>query len=323
MFVNSRREYIKRPKNSLSGSSMKARFIIFLTLSMLILLIEPGESMAQKRNNKKKYYSGNELKSGRNQSSSFLSQQWFLGLIIGANLTEPVPSTRYSTFSPIDKEPESLYKDYEKYNKIGLQAGLDFSYQYKMLIVSLQPNFRRESFAYSNQYMWIDDANSDNTLELNYYQEQKLDYIEVPLIAKVSFLQGSIKPFIGVGGYYSWLVNANKSITVDGVDRASGSSYPFNKESLSVGATDLFVNYNAGVLGSIGFNYDPGNIRLTFEIQYRYGLTNITNTANRFTDNRLAGMGDALDDLSLNNLAINLGVLFPLRFLSNEFSSSE
>ena len=192
-----------------------------------------------------------------------------------------------------------------------------------MLILSLQPNFRRESFAYSNHYMWVDDTNSENTLELNYYQEQKLDYIEVPLILKASFLQGNIKPFVGVGGYYGWLVNANKSITVDGIDRASGSAYPFNKESLSVGATDLFVNYNAGILGSIGFNYDPGNIRLTFEIQYRYGLTNITNTANRFTDNRLAGMGDALDDMSLNNLAINLGVLFPLRFLSNEFSSSE
>jgi len=302
---------------------MKTRYIIFLILSFLFLLIQTDESLAQRRNTKKKYYSGNELKSGKKQSSSFLSQQWYLGLIIGANLTEPVPGTRYSTFSPIDKNSESLYKDYEKYNKIGLHAGLDFSYQYKMLILSLQPNFRRESFAYSNHYMWVDDTNSENTLELNYYQEQKLDYIEVPLILKASFLQGNIKPFVGVGGYYGWLVNANKSITVDGIDRASGSAYPFNKESLSVGATDLFVNYNAGILGSIGFNYDPGNIRLTFEIQYRYGLTNITNTANRFTDNRLAGMGDALDDMSLNNLAINLGVLFPLRFLSNEFSSSE
>ena len=302
---------------------MKTRYIIILILSFLFLLIQTDESLAQSRNTKKKYYTGNQLKTGKKQSSSFLSQQWYLGLIVGANLTEPVPGTRYSTFSPIDKNSESLYKSYEKFNKIGLQAGLDFSYQYKMLIVSLQPNFRRESFAYSNQYMWIDDANSENTLELNYYQEQKLDYIEVPLILKASFLQGNIKPFIGVGGYYGWLVNANKSITVDGIDRASGSAYPFNKESLSVGATDLFVNYNAGVLGSIGFNYDPGNIRLTFEIQYRYGLSNITNTANRFTDNRLAGMGDALDDMSLNNLAINLGVLFPLRFLSNEFSSSE
>ena len=294
---------------------MISKTIILLILSFLSLLLAPDDTFAQKRNNKKKYYSGNE--------SSFLSQQWYLGLLIGANVTEPVPGTRYSTFSPIDKDPESLYKNYEKFNKVGIQAGIDFSYQYKMLVVSLQPNFRRESFAYSNQYMWVDDTNSENTLELKYYQEQNLDYIEIPLIVKVSFLEGSIKPFIGLGGYYGWLVNANKSITVDGVDRASGSDYPFNKESLSVGASDLFVDYNAGVLGSIGFNYDPGNIRLTFEIQYRYGLTNITNTANRFTDNRLAGIGDALDDLSLNNLAINIGVLFPLRFLSNEFSSSE
>ncbi len=294
---------------------MNSRTIWLLIFCLLFLMIEPDNTFAQKRNNKRKYYSGKE--------SSFLNQQWYLGLLIGGNVTESVPGTRYSTFSPIDASPQSLDKNYEKFNKIGVQAGLDFTYLYKMLIVSLQPNFRRESFAYSNQYMWVDETNSDNTLELNYYQEHKLDFIEIPLIVKVSFLQGSIKPFIGVGGYYGWLVNANKSITVDGVDRASGSDYPFNKESLSVGASDLFVNYNAGVVGSIGVNYDPGNIRLTFEIQYRYGLTNITNTANRFTDNRLAGIGDALDDLSLNNLAINFGVMFPLRFLSNEFSSTE
>jgi hypothetical protein len=298
----------------------KSKIIIFLCVMMLFLF--SIEDLHAQNKNKKRYYPGKTSVGGKN-SSSFLSQQWYLGLIIGVNLTEPVPGTRYSTYSPIDKDTETLYKQYEKFNKLGLQAGIDFSYQYRMLIVSLQPNFRRQSFAYSTQYEWVDDNNTENTLELSYYQEQKLDYIDIPLEVKISFLQGKIKPYVGVGGYYGWLVNANKSITVDGVDRASGSSYPFNKESISVGASDLFVDYNAGVLGSIGFNYDPGNIRLTLDIQYRYGLTNITNTANRFTDNRLAGMGDALDDLSLNNLAVTIGVLFPLRFLSNDFSSTE
>ena len=180
MYASSRLEFIKRLKNSLSGNSMKSRTIILLLFSVLFLLHVPEESFSQKRNPKKKYYSGKE--------SSFLSQQWYLGLMIGANVTEPVPGTRYSTFSPIDTSPESLYKSYEKYNKVGIQAGIDFTYQYKMLVVSLQPNFRRESFAYSNQYMWVDDTNSENTLELNYSQEQNLDYIEIPLIMKVTFL---------------------------------------------------------------------------------------------------------------------------------------
>ena len=57
------------------------------------------------------------------------------------------------------------------------------------------------------------------------------------------------------------------------------------------------------------------------DINYRYGLNNITDRANRFSDNRLAGAGDALDDLSIDNLSMNLGVLFPLRFISKNFSS--
>ena len=302
---------------------MKSRNIIFFLFYVLLVLSSIGEVHAQKKN-KKRYYSGSELRGGRGkQTSSFLSQQWYLGLILGTNVTDPIPGTRYSTFSPIDKNAESLYKKYEKFNIPGVQAGLNFTYQYRMLNVSLQPNFRRQSFAYGNQYEWIDDNNAENSLVLNYYQEHKLDYIEIPLSVKVFFLQGSVRPYVGIGGYYGWLVNANKSINVDGVDRASGNSYPFNKESLSVGATNLFVSDNAGVLGSIGFNYDPGNVRLTVDIQYRYGLVNITNTTNRFTDNRLAGIGDALDDLSLNNIAINIGILFPLRFLSNDFSSTE
>jgi hypothetical protein len=292
-------------------------------LSFILLLLIDAEGLHAQKKVKKRYYPGAELRGGGQKSSSFLSQQWYLGLIVGVNLTDPIPDTRYSTFSPIDKTDDALYKQYESYNKPGIQAGLDITYSYRFLSVSLQPNFRRQSFSYSNRYEWVDDTDSNNTLELNYNQDHNLDYLEIPLILKISFLQGNIKPYVGLGGYYGWLVNANKSITVDGVDKASGSSNPFNRESLSVGATSLFVDNNAGVLGAIGVSYDPGNIRLTLDIQYRYGLSNIANTSNRFTDNRLAGIGDALDDLTLNNIAVNIGILFPLRFLSNEFSSTE
>ena len=79
---------------------------------------------------------------------------------------------------------------------------------------------------------------------------------------------------------------------------------------------------SAGVLGGAGVHYDPDNIRLTFDILYRYGLHNVVNRKNRFSENRLVGVGDVLDDLSLRNISINLGVLFPLRFLSTTFKSN-
>jgi hypothetical protein len=54
---------------------------------------------------------------------------------------------------------------------------------------------------------------------------------------------------------------------------------------------------------------------------YKYGMSNISSTENRYESDRLAGVGDALDDITLDNLSVSLGVLFPLRFLSNSFKS--
>jgi len=300
----------------MKGSKRALLIFCLIFLSIGVLPVE-----AQKKS-KKKYYSGSQLKGGGPKTTSFLSQQWWLGFIFGANLTDPQPGTRYSTFSPIVESGLSTDKTYESYNKIGFQAGISFTYSYRILSVSLQPNYRQQSFAYSNQYQWIDENDSENSVILNYYQEQNLDYIDFPLTISASFLSGKLKPFIEVGGFYSLLINANKEVSVDGVDRASGSPNPFTRGSLSIGATEQFTN-NAGLVGGIGFNYDPGNIRITFDIQYRYGLSNVTNTENRYADSRLAGIGDVLDDLSLNNIAVNVGVLFPLRFLSKDFAATE
>ena len=70
-------------------------------------------------------------------------------------------------------------------------------------------------------------------------------------------------------------------------------------------------------------NYNLGNIRINLDIMYRYGMSNITSTENRYSNDRLAGVGDAMDDLTMDNISISLGALFPLRFLSSGFKSSD
>jgi hypothetical protein len=64
-----------------------------------------------------------------------------------------------------------------------------------------------------------------------------------------------------------------------------------------------------------------GNVRLNLDIQYKHGLSNISSTQNRFGSDRLSGVGDSLDDLQLNNIALSIGCLFPLRFLEKDFKS--
>ena len=250
---------------------------------------------------------------------TFLNQQWYLGLRWGINLTQAVPENRFSTISPVNFDGAETEKDYQDYNKLGVHIGLDFTYTWSSFAISLQPTYIRERFTYTNQFAWQDTAGS---LELDLRQDNELEYIELPLSFKYQFLEGPLKPFVQAGGYYGFLINANKSVKFTGTDQASGGESNFERENFSVGATDLFLTSQAGVFGGIGFHYDPGNIRLTFDLIYRYGLHNITDKANRYSENRLVGVGDVLDDLSLRNFSLNLGVLFPLRFLSTTFKSN-
>jgi outer membrane protein W len=178
-------------------------------------------------------------------------------------------------------------------------------------------------FSYRNEYRWHDNEIPDNTLDLNYYLEQYLDYIDIPLTIKIEYPTNTFRPYVEFGAYYGWLVYANKQVAVSGIDRASGSNRYFERESLSVGASELYANFSAGLIGGIGVNYDAGNIRLSLDVKYRYGLNNIADEKNRYRDARLAGIGDVTDDFRMNNIEMNFGILFPMRFLSRDFTATE
>ena len=95
----------------------------------------------------------------------------------------------------------------------------------------------------------------------------------------------------------------------------------FENETIIVGATDLFAKRHWGLLAGAGVHFNQGNVRFTIEAQYKHGMSNITSTKNRFASDRLSGVGDTMDDLKLRSIAINVGCLFPLRFLGKNFRS--
>src|SRR5690606_38485592 len=110
-------------------------------------------------------------------------------------------------------------------------------------------------------------------------------------------------------------------VTVSGVDYASGGEHKFENEPVIVGATDLFARYHWGAIAGGGVYFPLGNVRLNLDVAYKIGMSNIASTANRYGSDRLSGVGDSLDDLTLDNIAISVGCLFPLRFLGSGFKS--
>lgn len=287
---------------------------LILSLILTILISTTGFSQFKRKSN-------NLLpKPKPTQQNKFLEKQWWLGFKAGTNLAQAKAIKSYTVMVPTNYSEQLNAKSYDSFLKTGSQATLEATFYYKGFSFSVQPTYRHTRFTYFNQYRWYNNENSAETLELRYDQEQKLDFADFPFFIKYDILRDKLRPYVQVGIMYSMLINANKAVKISGTDYASGGTNQFANETIIVGAKDLFENYWSLAAG-VGLDYNLGNVRVVLEGTYLKGMSNITNTKNRFGNDRLAGIGDAQDDLDLNNIVISAGVLFPMRFLSSSFKT--
>ena len=111
-------------------------------------------AQAQKKNSKRakanKAYTTKKAK----QDDKFLNTQWWLGFRGGVNLTQAEPTTLFSAFSPINFSEEQNRKTYDDFKDLAGQAGLEITFYHKGFSFSLQPNYRRQRFSYSNEFFW-------------------------------------------------------------------------------------------------------------------------------------------------------------------------
>ena len=79
------------------------------------------------------------------------------------------------------------------------------------------------------------------------------------------------------------LINANKSVSITGIDNAAGGVNEFKEESITIGAKDLFAKNHWGIMGGAGLNYNlANNVRLNLDVLYRHCMSNIVSTDNRY-----------------------------------------
>jgi hypothetical protein len=291
------------------------RLLLLTTLCIFCL------SLAEAQSSRKRKKGSVAYNTKAKEDQKFLEKQWWLGLKMGTNLTKASVLANYSPIVPTNYDLEKINKSYESFNKLGTQAALEISFYFKQFSLSLQPTYQNSKFVYTNRYLWSDEEDGTNTLELNYEQEQKMNYAVIPLLAKFDLTTTKLRPYVQAGGFVSFLINAEKSVGISGIDQASGGTNNFTNEPIIVGATDLFANNYWGLAGGAGLNYHQGNVKFNLDILYQYGLTNVTSPENRYSNGMLASVGDALDDMTLDNIVISIGCLFPLRFLGSGFKS--
>ncbi len=287
------------------------------TLTVILVILLTFDAQAQDKR-KPTFNSPTKTK----KQDQFLQKQWWIGLKGGINLTQALPEQQYTVIVGGGKYPVAqLEKSYGSFNKVGSQATVEVTFYYKGFSFSFQPTYRHSVFTYSNQFEWYDNTTPNNRLALTFMQENKVDYVDLPLIVKYDLTRTKLRPYVQAGVSYSLMVNATKSVTAQGTDFASGGTNQFTTEPLIVGATDLFNKSYWALLAGGGVDYSLGNVRLILDIQYRLGMSNVTHTTHRYNNDRLAGIGDAMDDMKLNNIIISAGCLFPLRFLGTGFKT--
>ncbi|MEP6734445.1 MAG: outer membrane beta-barrel protein [Chryseolinea sp.] len=259
-------------------------------------------------------------KQEKKDDEKFLEKQWWLGFKAGANLSNIRVDKTYSVVSPTNYDASSIAKKgYNNFDLWGSQATIEISFYFKRFLLSFQPTYQHIQFQYSNKFEWNGSTEqATNHVELSYKQLQKVDYAIFPLIVKYDVYGHRLRPYVQAGIYSAMRLSANKEVSASGIDNAAGGNNQFHTETVSVGAGDLFAKYHWGVMGGVGVNYNLGNhVRLNLDVMYKYGMSNITSTEHRYSSDRLAGVGDAMDDMKLDNLFISLGCLFPLRFLQS------
>jgi outer membrane protein W len=256
------------------------------------------------------------------EDAKFLNKQWWLGLKAGGNLSKVSVEKMYSAISPTNYQPSAISKQYKSMDLVGSQVALEVTFYFKGFSASFQPTFQHSRFLYTNSYEWTSASETSNHVLLNFEQEQKVDHAILPLIIKYDIVGDKLRPYVQVGIYTAMLINANKEVSIKGIDNAAGGTNEFSDEAIIIGAKDLFAKNHWGLLGGVGVNYNLGNhVRLNLDVTYRYGMSNIVSTKNRYGSDRLAGVGDVMDDLTLDNLSVSIGCLFPLRFLSSGFQT--
>lgn len=270
---------------------------------------------------KKRKPSAYNKKKQEKEDVKFLEKQWWLGFKAGANSSKVDVTKRYSVISPTNYDLTTISKKYDNFGLIGSQASLEVSFYFKGFLLSFQPTYQHTRFSYTTHYEWTSGTEADHVM-LDYYQEQKIDYAIFPLLVKYDIAGNKLRPYVQAGIYSAMRLNATKALSTSGIDYAAGGENEFKTETIDVGADDLFARYHWGFLGGAGVNYNFKNhVRLNLDVMYKIGMSNITSTGNRYGSDRLAGVGDAMDDMTLDNLSVSLGCLFPLRFLQSSLQT--
>ncbi len=239
-----------------------------------------------------------------------------VGISGGINSTFPTVLGAYNIFGSTNADAENSWvKDYYPFYK-SLGHQYQFMIQWRVsdrLFLLVRPGFSQIKYGYSNRYTWVSSSNPDHSFSLVYQHAYFTRYLDVPIQIKYHFSSTYPTLYIFGGGQYSHRQNVLKEVVSQEELSNSVGVYTVNTDSETGDVTGFVKPSQFAVTAGGGYAYEFGSLVVFGEVFFQYGIRNITNESARYSNENLLGSSyDAIDDLRLNNLGINIGILFSL-----------
>ncbi|MCC5920801.1 MAG: hypothetical protein LAT68_06660 [Cyclobacteriaceae bacterium] len=256
----------------------------------------------------------------KSRANEFLNTQWWIGIYGGANVSDADLILSHSLFTPMQSGLHRE-KEYQSFADIGSEVGIDIAYYYSFLSINFRPGFHRNRLSFTNESSYSDLAGDAGSIEMNFLQTYTFERIHLPLSLRLERQTSEFRPYIGGGIFFDYFTNTNMDVVVSGTDGLSGADRELETQRLNMNATNQFRRWHFGWTGSIGANYHINNFRLNFDISYRSTFGDVSSTKYRYDTQLISGSADVADEFRLQNIAIQMGIQLPLKFLDRSYQT--
>lgn len=243
------------------------------------------------------------------QNSVYRKRKFYIGLIGGVNFTLPEIKERHSILQPEeDKEYGPLVEN------LGTQFGFYFSYGLtQKLSLVFQPNYQTYKLNYMTNFAWNDAVNS-MTIAREMKHIQRFSYFTLPIALRWDMTKKSFTPYLQVGFFAELIHRGNKTIYYDDVIDGEVDIEKSNHTKSDMGITPHINKFNIGPYAGLGISYNNPYFTIGIESNFRYGLLNVVNDRNRYSD--MTGFAaqylDVLDQFRMSNINVQMKLIFPI-----------
>jgi hypothetical protein len=242
----------------------------------------------------------------------------YVGFHGGINLTQPSIQQEFQIITLLESE-EAIENDYSPFfRNLGYQIGfslyLDFTDNFG---IGLLPQHVTYSYSYA---FVLDYVDSDGTVfsSTETRSEQKIQYVNIPLIAKYTIHRATWSPYVFAGFSYGIMQSASGNV-VRTTTQISDNIVDVNP--VPNNGSQVFIRSKLNLLGGAGIIYDFNQVQIGIDLAYWYGLHNIVHEGNRYSNQTVSGYTyDLPADTRLNHYVLNLMVLFPISKVENRGS---